>query len=176
MAQTIYISGTLVPVAEARELAGPDAIVGLSTHSPEQLRAAEDASGDARPDYISVGPVWAFNGTSWLRGPDLGGFAHPVTFADEILFQAFNTLWKFDGVSVRTTGIAVGSPEGLYERAGDRLVVVTSDRRVLVTQDLDAWECAGTAPAGVTSIGVLGRTVWFGGEDAMIHAHDGPAW
>ncbi|MFN8112050.1 MAG: thiamine phosphate synthase [Solirubrobacterales bacterium] len=47
------------PVAEARELAGPDAIVGLSTHAPEQLRAAESATGVDRPDYVSVGPVWA---------------------------------------------------------------------------------------------------------------------
>ncbi len=39
---------------EARELLGPDAIVGLSTHSPEQIA---DAAG--RPvDYISAGPIW----------------------------------------------------------------------------------------------------------------------
>jgi thiamine-phosphate pyrophosphorylase len=38
----------------ARELLGADAIVGLSTHSPEQIAAAAD-----RPvDYISVGPIW----------------------------------------------------------------------------------------------------------------------
>jgi thiamine-phosphate pyrophosphorylase len=39
---------------EARELLGPDAIVGLSTHSPEQI-----ATADERPiDYMSVGPIW----------------------------------------------------------------------------------------------------------------------
>jgi thiamine-phosphate pyrophosphorylase len=38
----------------ARELLGPDAIVGLSTHSEEQIAAANE-----RPiDYMSVGPVW----------------------------------------------------------------------------------------------------------------------
>jgi thiamine-phosphate pyrophosphorylase len=38
----------------ARELLGPDAIIGLSTHSEEQLAAATE-----RPvDYISVGPIW----------------------------------------------------------------------------------------------------------------------
>jgi thiamine-phosphate pyrophosphorylase len=46
------------PVAEAREQAGPGALVGLSTHSPEQIDAACEASGAARPDQISVGPVW----------------------------------------------------------------------------------------------------------------------
>jgi thiamine-phosphate pyrophosphorylase len=38
----------------ARGLLGPDAIVGLSTHSEEQIAAANE-----RPiDYMSVGPVW----------------------------------------------------------------------------------------------------------------------
>jgi thiamine-phosphate pyrophosphorylase len=42
-----------VPVARARELAGPDAIVGLSTHTPAQVDAARGA------DYLGVGPVHA---------------------------------------------------------------------------------------------------------------------
>jgi thiamine-phosphate pyrophosphorylase len=41
-------------VAEARELLGPDAIIGLSTHSEEQIEAAAGSS----VDYISVGPIW----------------------------------------------------------------------------------------------------------------------
>lgn len=40
--------------AEARRLLGADAILGLSTHSPEQLEAAQEAGAD----YISAGPVW----------------------------------------------------------------------------------------------------------------------
>jgi thiamine-phosphate pyrophosphorylase len=46
------------PVEEARRLAGPGALVGLSTHSAEQLDAACSAPGEARPNYLSVGPVW----------------------------------------------------------------------------------------------------------------------
>jgi thiamine-phosphate pyrophosphorylase len=39
---------------EARGIVGPDAIVGLSTHSREQIEAAAQ-----KPvDYISVGPIW----------------------------------------------------------------------------------------------------------------------
>jgi thiamine-phosphate pyrophosphorylase len=45
-------------VGEARELAGPEALVGLSTHSAEQIEAAVGAAGADRPDQISVGPVW----------------------------------------------------------------------------------------------------------------------
>ena len=47
------------PVAEARAAAGADSIVGLSTHSEGQLLAALGADGAARPDQVSVGPVWA---------------------------------------------------------------------------------------------------------------------
>jgi thiamine-phosphate pyrophosphorylase len=39
---------------EAREVLGPDAIVGLSTHSREQI----DAAAERPVDYISVGPIW----------------------------------------------------------------------------------------------------------------------
>jgi thiamine-phosphate pyrophosphorylase len=41
--------------AAARELLGPDALIGLSTHSREQIAAA--CAGGAA-DYISAGPVW----------------------------------------------------------------------------------------------------------------------
>jgi thiamine-phosphate pyrophosphorylase len=40
--------------AEARRIMGPDAIIGLSTHSPEQIEAARNEP----VDYISVGPIW----------------------------------------------------------------------------------------------------------------------
>ena len=41
-------------VEAARELLGPDAIIGLSTHSEEQIAAANELP----LDYIAVGPVW----------------------------------------------------------------------------------------------------------------------
>jgi len=44
----------LAPAA-ARQLAGPDVLIGLSTHSSSQLDAAL-AGGEA--DQLSVGPVW----------------------------------------------------------------------------------------------------------------------
>ncbi len=39
---------------EARRIMGPSAIIGLSTHSREQIEAAADEP----VDYISVGPIW----------------------------------------------------------------------------------------------------------------------
>jgi thiamine-phosphate pyrophosphorylase len=53
-ADGVHVGQDDVGAEEARELLGPDAIVGLSTHSEEQIAASAD-----RPvDYISVGPIW----------------------------------------------------------------------------------------------------------------------
>jgi thiamine-phosphate pyrophosphorylase len=45
-------------VAKARRLAGGEALIGLSTHSPDQIEAACSAVADDRPDQVSVGPVF----------------------------------------------------------------------------------------------------------------------
>ena len=42
------------PVDAARAVVGPDRIVGISTHSPEQVDAAERSGAD----YVVAGPVW----------------------------------------------------------------------------------------------------------------------
>ena len=53
-ADGVHVGQDDMPVQEAREVLGPDAIVGLSTHSEEQIAAA----GEQPVDYISVGPIW----------------------------------------------------------------------------------------------------------------------
>ena len=84
-ADGVHLGQDDMPVSEAREMLGPDAIIGLSTHSKEQVDAAGGVPGQAdqgrrergvlrtratedadmrRPgassgvDYISVGPIW----------------------------------------------------------------------------------------------------------------------
>jgi thiamine-phosphate pyrophosphorylase len=53
-ADGVHVGQDDMPVEEVRALLGPDAIVGLSTHSEEQI-----ADSRNRPvDYVSVGPVW----------------------------------------------------------------------------------------------------------------------
>lgn len=52
-ADGVHVGQDDVSVAEARELVGPDRLVGLSTHTPAQVEAA------AGVDYIGVGPVHA---------------------------------------------------------------------------------------------------------------------
>jgi len=53
-ADGVHVGQDDASAAEARKALGPDAIVGLSTHSEEQLAAAAGLP----VDYVSVGPVW----------------------------------------------------------------------------------------------------------------------
>jgi thiamine-phosphate pyrophosphorylase len=53
-ADGVHVGQDDLAAAEARALLGPDAIIGLSTHSEEQIAAAAEAP----VDYISVGPIW----------------------------------------------------------------------------------------------------------------------
>jgi thiamine-phosphate pyrophosphorylase len=57
-ADGVHVGQDDPPVAEACRMAGAGVLVGLSTHSADQVDAACVAEGDARPDQISVGPVW----------------------------------------------------------------------------------------------------------------------
>ncbi len=52
-ADGVHVGQDDMPVAAARAIVGPELLVGLSTHAPAELDAAEGA------DYIGVGPVWA---------------------------------------------------------------------------------------------------------------------
>jgi thiamine-phosphate pyrophosphorylase len=53
-ADGVHVGQDDVSAEQARELLGEDAIIGLSTHSEEQIAASAE-----RPvDYISVGPIW----------------------------------------------------------------------------------------------------------------------
>ncbi len=55
-ADGVHVGQDDLPPAEARAIVGPDAIVGRSTHAPDQARAAE---ADEDVDYLAVGPVHA---------------------------------------------------------------------------------------------------------------------
>jgi thiamine-phosphate pyrophosphorylase len=66
-ADGVHVGQDDMPVAQVRELVGPDMLIGLSTHTPAEIDAALSAAGDpnagaddpAGPDYIGVGPVHA---------------------------------------------------------------------------------------------------------------------
>ncbi|HET8975557.1 MAG TPA: thiamine phosphate synthase [Solirubrobacterales bacterium] len=76
-ADGVHVGQDDVPPAEAREILGPDAIVGLSTHSPEQIEAAH-----SQPvDYISVGPIWETPTKEGRPGTGLELIAHAAKTA-----------------------------------------------------------------------------------------------
>jgi thiamine-phosphate pyrophosphorylase len=53
-ADGVHVGQDDIDPSDARRILGPDAIIGLSTHSTEQIEAANEAG----VDYISVGPIW----------------------------------------------------------------------------------------------------------------------
>jgi len=53
-ADGVHVGQDDTPPSEARAALGPDAIIGRSTHSEEQIAA----SADEPVDHISVGPIW----------------------------------------------------------------------------------------------------------------------
>jgi thiamine-phosphate pyrophosphorylase len=81
-ADGVHIGQGDSPPAEARELLGPDAIVGLSTHSEEQLAA----SGGQPVDYVSVGPVWETPTKEGRPEVGLGLVGHAATAAPHPFF------------------------------------------------------------------------------------------
>jgi thiamine-phosphate pyrophosphorylase len=64
----VHVGQEDMPVAQVRELVGPDVLIGLSTHAPAEIDAAtagfDTAAGAERGgvtnvDYLGVGPVYA---------------------------------------------------------------------------------------------------------------------
>ena len=74
-ADGVHVGQDDVPVRVAREILGPDAIVGLSTHGPGDLAGAADED----VDYISAGPVEPTPTKPGRRGTGVGY----VTLASE---------------------------------------------------------------------------------------------
>jgi thiamine-phosphate pyrophosphorylase len=62
-ADGVHLGQGDAPIDEARAILGPEAIIGLSTHNPDQTRAA----CALRPAYIGVGPVYP---TPIKKNPD----------------------------------------------------------------------------------------------------------
>ncbi len=81
-ADGVHVGQEELPVAEARKIVGPDRLVGLSTHSLEQARAAVLAGAD----YIGVGPTFPSQTKQFDAFP---GLELVRAVADEIALPAF---------------------------------------------------------------------------------------
>ncbi len=109
-ADGVHLGQDDTPVDEARAIVGPDAIVGLSTHSPEQIDAAQTQG----VDYISVGPVW--------ETPTKPG--RPATGLDLVSYAAANTAMPFFAIG----GIDPGNAPQVADAGATRMVVVRAIR------------------------------------------------
>jgi thiamine-phosphate pyrophosphorylase len=81
-ADGVHVGQDDVAVAEARAALGPEAIVGLSTHSEGQLAA----SAEHPVDYVSVGPVWETPTKAGRPGVGLGLVEHAAANAPHPFF------------------------------------------------------------------------------------------
>jgi thiamine-phosphate pyrophosphorylase len=109
-ADGVHVGQDDVSAEEARELLGPDAIIGLSTHSTEQIAAAEE-----RPvNYMSVGPIW--------ETPTKAG--RPAVGLDLISHAAENATHPFFAIG----GIDPSNAERVIAAGATRLCVVRAIR------------------------------------------------
>ncbi len=56
-ADVLHLGQGDLPLGAAREIVGPDVVIGLSSHDADQAAAA-GSSGPGAPDYFCVGPCW----------------------------------------------------------------------------------------------------------------------
>jgi thiamine-phosphate pyrophosphorylase len=110
-ADGIHVGQDDMPVEEARERTGGQLLVGLSTHSPEQL----DAALGSGADQLSVGPVWE---TPTKQGRPAAGLDY-VRYAAE---RGGDVAWFAIG------GIDAGNVGEVAAAGATRIVVVRAIR------------------------------------------------
>jgi thiamine-phosphate pyrophosphorylase len=109
-ADGVHVGQDDMAPAEARRIMGPNAIIGLSTHSREQIEAAH-----AEPiDYISVGPIWE---TPTKQGRPATGLELIETAAEIATLPSF-----------AIGGIDPGNVEQVVAAGAQRLCVVRAIR------------------------------------------------
>ena len=105
----VHVGQEDLPPAACRAVLGPSAIVGLSTHDPEQF-----AAGAREPvDYLAVGPVYP---TRTKANPD------PVVGLE--LLQAVRPRWT--GTLVAIGGITEENAAAAIEAGADGVAVVSA--------------------------------------------------
>ncbi len=105
-ADGVHVGQDDVAVADAHAIVGPDRLVGLSTHSPEQI----DAAAALPVDYIGVGPVHAT--------PTKPG--RPPVGLDLVRYAAGHAAVPFFAIG----GISPANISGIHEAGATRVAVV----------------------------------------------------
>lgn len=105
-ADGVHLGQDDTPVDQARAILGTDRLIGLSTHSPEQI----DAAATAPIDYIGVGPVH--------ETPTKPG--RPAVGLDLVRYAAAHASVPFFAIG----GIASANADSVAEAGAERIAVV----------------------------------------------------
>jgi thiamine-phosphate pyrophosphorylase len=132
-ADGVHLGQDDMPVKDAREILGPEMIVGLSTHSKEQLAASGGTSSAV--DYVSVGPIWETPTKAGRPGVGLGLVEHAAASAPHPFFAI--------------GGIDPGNAGEVVAAGAERLGVVRAIR--------DADDPAAVAAALRGALGAVGE-------------------
>jgi thiamine-phosphate pyrophosphorylase len=124
-APVFHIGQKDLPPAAARSLVGPQAGIGLSTHSPEQVAGAVARQG---LDYFCVGPVWA---TPTKPGRAAVGLELVKEAAEQVHAAGSTRPWFAIG------GVDLSNVEQVVDAGAGRVVVVRA-----ITEAEDPAEAA----------------------------------
>jgi len=98
----VHLGQTDVPPKAAREILGPNRIIGISTHN---LQQAIDADGQP-VDYVALGPIFA---TTTKRNPDPVVGVEPLRAASQVLRRP---LVAIGGITMRNIGDVLDAGAG----------------------------------------------------------------
>jgi thiamine-phosphate pyrophosphorylase len=121
-ADGVHVGQDDMAVDQARETVGPDVLIGLSTHSPEQLEAGIAAGAD----QLSVGPVWE---TPTKPGRPAAGLEYVRAAAERRPPQPWFAIGGIDG----------SNAEEVLQAGAERLVVVRAIREAANPQAAAEW-------------------------------------
>jgi thiamine-phosphate pyrophosphorylase len=108
-ADGVHVGQEDIAPAEARALLGPGALIGASTHAPEQ---GARAAADAAVSYLSIGPVWA---TPTKPGRPAAGLAY-VAWATANVDKPWFAIGGIDHTNVHEV-VAAGARHIVVVRA-----------------------------------------------------------
>jgi thiamine-phosphate pyrophosphorylase len=107
-ADGVHVGQDDLPADRVRRLVGPELIIGLSTHSPEQF----DAGLASAADYLSAGPVWP---TPTKEGRPAAGL-ELIRHAAAVATKPFFAIGGIDAANLGEV-IAAGATRAVVVRA-----------------------------------------------------------
>jgi thiamine-phosphate pyrophosphorylase len=107
-ADGVHVGQDDLPVEAVRRLVGPDVVIGLSTHSPEQF----DAGLESDADYLSAGPIWETPTKAGRPGTGLDF----IRYAASVATKPFFAIGGIDGENIGDV-VAAGATRAVVVRA-----------------------------------------------------------